>query len=33
VVNLVMHRPELVGSWVSDVLGLFDPDYVWTCAH
>ncbi|MCV7381648.1 alpha/beta hydrolase [Mycobacterium alsense] len=29
VVNAVMHRPELVRSWVSDVLGLFDPDYVW----
>ena len=29
VVNLVMHRPELVRSWASDVVGLFDPDYVW----
>jgi pimeloyl-ACP methyl ester carboxylesterase len=29
VLNLVMHRPELVRSWVSDVVGLFDPDYVW----
>jgi pimeloyl-ACP methyl ester carboxylesterase len=29
VVNVVMHRPELVHSWASDVLGLFDPDYVW----
>ncbi|WP_307787106.1 alpha/beta fold hydrolase [Mycolicibacterium mengxianglii] len=29
VVNLVMHRPELVRSWASDALGLFDPDYVW----
>ncbi|MCH9667613.1 MAG: alpha/beta hydrolase [Actinomycetia bacterium] len=29
VVNLVMHRPELVRSWTSDVVGLFDPDYVW----
>lgn len=29
VVNLVMHRPELVRSWVSDVLGVFDPDYIW----
>ena len=27
--NLVMHRPELVRSWASDVIGLFDPDYVW----
>jgi pimeloyl-ACP methyl ester carboxylesterase len=29
VMNAVMHRPELVRSWVSDVIGLFDPDYVW----
>lgn len=29
VVNAVMHRPDLVRSWVSDVVGLFDPDYVW----
>ncbi|GAY16981.1 alpha/beta fold hydrolase [Mycobacterium sp. shizuoka-1] len=29
VVNLVMHRPELVRSWVSDILGVFHPDYVW----
>jgi pimeloyl-ACP methyl ester carboxylesterase len=29
VVNAVMHRPELVRSWVSDTVGLFDPDYVW----
>ncbi|WP_068270011.1 alpha/beta fold hydrolase [Aldersonia kunmingensis] len=29
VVNVVMHRPELVRSWVSDVVGLFDPDYEW----
>lgn len=29
VVNLVMHRPELVRSWASDALGVFDPDYVW----
>ncbi|MGO9927657.1 MAG: alpha/beta fold hydrolase [Mycobacterium sp.] len=27
--NAVMHRPELVRSWVSDALGSFDPDYVW----
>jgi pimeloyl-ACP methyl ester carboxylesterase len=27
--NVVMHRPELVRSWVSDVVGVFDPDYVW----
>jgi pimeloyl-ACP methyl ester carboxylesterase len=29
VVNVVMHRPELVRSWASDVVGLFDPDYIW----
>jgi pimeloyl-ACP methyl ester carboxylesterase len=29
VVNVVMHRPELVRSWASDVVGIFDPDYVW----
>jgi pimeloyl-ACP methyl ester carboxylesterase len=29
VMNLVMHRPELVRSWATDVVGLFDPDYVW----
>ncbi|MCV7197367.1 alpha/beta fold hydrolase [Mycobacterium angelicum] len=29
VVNLVLHRPELVRSWASDILGVFDPDYVW----
>src|SRR6185312_2898959 len=29
VVNAMMHRPELVRSWVSDVVGMFDPDYVW----
>lgn len=29
VLNAVMHRPELVRSWASDVIGLFDSDYVW----
>jgi pimeloyl-ACP methyl ester carboxylesterase len=29
VVNAVMHRPELVRSWASDTVGVFDPDYVW----
>jgi pimeloyl-ACP methyl ester carboxylesterase len=29
VVNAVMHRPELVRSWASDAVGLFDQDYVW----
>jgi pimeloyl-ACP methyl ester carboxylesterase len=29
VVNVVMHRPELLRSWASDAVGLFDADYVW----
>jgi pimeloyl-ACP methyl ester carboxylesterase len=29
VVSLVMHRPELVRSWASDIVGVLDPDYVW----
>jgi pimeloyl-ACP methyl ester carboxylesterase len=29
VMNVVMHRPELVRSWASDGVGLFDADYVW----
>jgi pimeloyl-ACP methyl ester carboxylesterase len=29
VINVVMHRPELVHSWVSDIAGVFHPDYVW----
>jgi pimeloyl-ACP methyl ester carboxylesterase len=29
VVNVAMHRPDLLRSWATDVLGLFDPDYVW----
>jgi pimeloyl-ACP methyl ester carboxylesterase len=29
VVNAVMHRPDLVHSWATDVIGLFDRDYVW----
>ncbi|WP_370329262.1 alpha/beta fold hydrolase [Mycolicibacterium hippocampi] len=29
VVNVVMYRPELVRSWASDVVGLFDRDYLW----
>jgi len=29
VINAVMHRPELVRSWASDVLGILHPDYVW----
>lgn len=29
VVNVAMHRPDLLRSWVSDALAMFDPDYVW----
>ena len=29
VLNAVMHQPELVRSWASDVVGMFDPDYLW----
>jgi pimeloyl-ACP methyl ester carboxylesterase len=29
VINVMMHRPELVRSWSSDIVGVFDPDYVW----
>jgi pimeloyl-ACP methyl ester carboxylesterase len=29
VLNAVMARPDLVRSWCSDILGVFDPDYVW----
>ena len=29
VVTAMMHRPDLVRSWVSDVLGVLDQDYVW----
>jgi pimeloyl-ACP methyl ester carboxylesterase len=29
VVTALMQRPELVRSWVSDALSLFEPDYVW----
>lgn len=29
VVNVAMHRPDLLRTWASDVVGLFDPDYVW----
>jgi len=28
-VNAMMHRPELVRSWASDAVGLFDPEYIW----
>ena len=29
VVNMAMHRPELVRSWASDAVGLFDSEYIW----
>jgi pimeloyl-ACP methyl ester carboxylesterase len=28
-VNLAMARPDLLLSWTTDVIGVFDPDYVW----
>ena len=27
--RLAATRPDLIRSWVSDVTGIFDPDYVW----
>jgi pimeloyl-ACP methyl ester carboxylesterase len=27
--NVAMTRPDLLRTWVSDLLGCFDPDYVW----
>jgi pimeloyl-ACP methyl ester carboxylesterase len=29
VVNVVMDRPELVRTWATDAVGVFDADYVW----
>jgi pimeloyl-ACP methyl ester carboxylesterase len=29
VANVAMTRPDLLRSWCSDALGVFDPDYVW----
>ena len=29
VANVAMTRPDLLRSWCSDILGVFDPDYVW----
>ncbi|WP_236795066.1 alpha/beta fold hydrolase [Amycolatopsis sp. GM8] len=29
VVAVAMTRPDLLASWVSDSLGVFDPDYTW----
>jgi pimeloyl-ACP methyl ester carboxylesterase len=29
VVNVAMTRPDLLHSWCTDVIGIYDPDYVW----
>jgi pimeloyl-ACP methyl ester carboxylesterase len=29
VMGVAMERPDLIRSWITDVLGLFDPEYVW----
>jgi pimeloyl-ACP methyl ester carboxylesterase len=29
VVNVAMARPDLLRSWCTDVIGVFDPEYVW----
>lgn len=29
VLNVAMTRPDLIGTWVSDVPGIFDAEYVW----
>jgi pimeloyl-ACP methyl ester carboxylesterase len=29
VVNVAMARPDLLRSWASDAIGIFDPEYVW----
>jgi pimeloyl-ACP methyl ester carboxylesterase len=29
VVNVAMIRPDLLRSWATDVIGVFDPDYAW----
>jgi pimeloyl-ACP methyl ester carboxylesterase len=29
VVRIAMDCPDLIRSWTSDVLGVFDADYVW----
>lgn len=29
VVNVAMTRPDLLLSWTTDVIGLYDPEYVW----
>src|SRR5690606_13151381 len=29
VVGVAMNRPDLLRSWTTDAIGLFEPDYVW----
>ena len=29
VLNVAITRPDLLRTWVSDIPGVFDPDYVW----
>jgi len=29
VVSVAMTRPDLLRSWCTDVIGIFDPEYVW----
>jgi pimeloyl-ACP methyl ester carboxylesterase len=29
VVHVAMSRPDLLRSWVTDVIGIYDPEYVW----
>jgi pimeloyl-ACP methyl ester carboxylesterase len=29
VLGVAMERPDLLRSWVSDAVGIFDPDYTW----
>ena len=29
VMRIAMEHPELIRSWTTDVLGIFDPEYIW----
>lgn len=29
VIRLAMERPDLIRCWVSDIIGVFDPEYKW----
>jgi pimeloyl-ACP methyl ester carboxylesterase len=29
VMSIAMEHPELIRSWATDIMGIFDPDYVW----